>query len=225
MALDVPELARARDLVRQLRSVVNWFKIGLELFTAAGPAGVAMVHDQGGRVFLDLKFHDIPHTVAHSVAAAAHLGVAMMNVHIGGGETMLRAAVEAARTGTAGQWATGWERPILIGVTLLTSDAPDSGSAVRAVDAAHLAQQCGLDGVVASAQEAQEIRRACGPGFLIVTPGIRLVAVPGDDQRRTATPGAAVRAGADFLVVGRPITQAADPLGAARYILHDIESA
>lgn len=218
VALDVPDLAAARTLVRTLRPVVTWFKVGSELFTAGGPAAVAVVHDQGGRVFLDLKFHDIPHTVAGAVSAAARLGVAMMNVHVAGGEAMLRAAVEA--NGGASERT----RPILIGVTALTSDESSAASLEQVVDAAVLAKRCGLDGVVASAQEVQAIRLACGSSFVIVTPGIRPTAVPGDDQRRTATPGSAVRAGADYLVVGRPITQASDPLGVARAVLLEIEA-
>ncbi|MDQ7842494.1 MAG: orotidine-5'-phosphate decarboxylase [Armatimonadota bacterium] len=230
VALDVPDLAAAAVLVGRLRPAVSWFKIGSQLFTAAGPAAVALVHDAGGRVFLDLKFHDIPTTVAGAVAVAAGLGVAMVNVHTAGGEAMLRAAVAAcAAAAPAGSRAPGWTRPVLIGVTLLTSD-PDTGDLVhRAVSAAEVARSCGLDGVVCSPRECAAIKDRCGRGFVVVTPGIRLppsaAGAVTDDQRRTATPAEAVRAGADFLVVGRPIVRARDPLAAAAAVIAEIEAA
>jgi len=216
VALDVPALADAERLVRLLRPAVTWFKVGSELFTAAGPAAAAMVHHHGGRVFLDLKFHDIPHTVAGAVAAAARIGVAMVNVHVAGGEAMLREAAAAARAAAS--------RPLLVGVTVLTS-AADGGGPARAVKMSRVAQHCGLDGVVASALEAPAIKAACGEAFVVVAPGIRLEALPADDQRRTAGPAEAVRLGADFLVVGRPIAQAPDPPAAARRVLLEIEHA
>lgn len=208
VALDTGSLAQAEAVVRALRPAVRWFKVGSELFTAAGPDAVRMVHGHGGRVFLDLKWHDIPNTVAGAVRSAAGLGVAMMNVHVAGGEAMLRAAV-AAKAGT-----------ILIGVTVLTSDATPAESVV---EAARLAKRCRLDGVVASAREAAGIKTACGRDFVIVAPGIRPEAVAGDDQARTAGPAEAVRAGADYLVVGRPITRSADLLVMARAILEEID--
>lgn len=208
VALDVPDLNQAAGLVGRLRPAVRWFKVGSELFTAAGPEAVSMVCDRGGRVFLDLKFHDIPTTVAGAVGAAARMGVAMVNVHVAGGEAMLRAAAAAGAAGSA--------RPMVIGVTLLTSH---EGRAERIVEAARLAQACGLDGVVASAREAPAIKEACGTEFVVVAPGIRPDSRAGDDQRRTATPEEAVRWGADYLVVGRPITQAVDPRSAAETIL------
>jgi len=208
VALDTGSLAQAEGVVRALRPAVRWFKVGSELFTASGPDAVRMVHGHGGRVFLDLKFHDIPNTVAGAVRSAAGLGVAMMNVHVAGGEAMLRAAV-AAKAST-----------ILIGVTVLTSDAAPVDSVV---EAARLGQRCRLDGVVASAREAAAIKTACGRDFVIVAPGIRPGAVAGDDQARTAGPAEAVRAGADYLVVGRPITRSADPLMMARAILEEID--
>lgn len=210
VALDVPALREAVALIGRLRPMVRWFKVGSELFTAAGPGAVTAVHDHGGRVFLDLKFHDIPATVAGAVTAAARLGVAMLTVHIAGGEAMLRAAAAAA-TG-----ATGPPRPLVIGVTLLTSQ---DGGVGHIVDAARLAQACGLDGVVASAREAPQIKEACGTEFVVIAPGIRPAPVVGDDQRRTTTPEDAVRWGADYLVVGRPITRADDPQRAAEAVL------
>jgi len=224
VALDVPDLARAATLVRTLRPAIAWFKIGPQLFTAAGPEAVALVHDHRAQVFLDLKFHDIPTTVAGAVESAARLGVAMLNVHIAGGEEMLRAAVRACATPSTGRWAQGWNRPLLIGVTLLTSET-DTGDAVhQAAHAAHIARTCGLDGVVSSPREAAAIKEACGQPFIVVTPGIRLQA-SADDQRRVATPAEAIRAGADFLVVGRPITRAPDPLAAALAMTTQLEDA
>ena len=208
VALDTGSLAQAEGVVRALRPAVRWFKVGSELFTAAGPDAVRMVQGYEARVFLDLKWHDIPNTAAGAVRSAADLGVAMMNVHVAGGEAMLRAAV-AAKAST-----------ILIGVTVLTSDAAPVDSVV---EAARLGQRCRLDGVVASAREAAAIKTACGRDFVIVAPGIRPGAVAGDDQARTAGPAEAVRAGADYLVVGRPITRSADPLMMARAILEEID--
>ena len=186
-------------------------KVGKELFTAAGPAVVERLQERGFEVFLDLKYHDIPNTVAGACRAAAHLGVWMLNVHASGGEAMLRAAREAA--------AGAKRPPLLIAVTILTSlsDADMArigfagAAADNAVRLALLARECGLDGVVCSAQEAPAMRRAAGAGFLLVTPGIRLAGDARGDQSRVVTPPDAVRLGADYLVIGRPITQAADP--------------
>jgi len=229
VALDVPDLPEAAILVRMLRPAVSWFKVGSQLFTAAGPTAVALVHDAGARVFLDLKFHDIPATVAGAVASAARLGVAMMTVHIAGGETMLRAAAAACDAARAGSWAPGWHRPLLLGVTVLTSE-PATGDAVRrATRAAERARAWGLDGVVCSPRESAAIKARCGAGCVVVTPGIRLhpsaEGVGSDDQRRTATPQDALRSGADFLVVGRPIIRAQDPRAAAAAVAADIEAA
>lgn len=215
VALDLPDLDRAAALVTQLRPAVRWFKVGAELFTAAGPEAVSMVQEHGGLVFLDLKFHDIPATVAGAVGAAARLRLAMVNVHTAGGEAMLRAAAAAAA-------AVGSPHPVVIGVTLLTSH---EGGVGQIVEAARLAQACGLDGVVASARETPSIKEACGTEFTVVAPGIRLDPVAGDDQRRTASPEEAVRWGADYLVVGRPITQAPDPRGAAHAVLEMMAAA
>ncbi|MGH2399208.1 MAG: orotidine-5'-phosphate decarboxylase [bacterium] len=219
IALDVRGLDEAERLVRVLRPHVRWFKVGSEMFTAAGPDAVAMVRAHGGSVFLDLKYHDIPNTVAAAVSAAARLGAAMVNVHIAGGESMLRAAAQAI--GHAGDGG----RPRLIGVTLLTSEQSDSRTSERVVQAARLARECGLDGVVASALEARAVKQACGEDFLVVAPGIRPDAVPQDDQRRTVGPVEAIRLGADYLVVGRPVTRASDPAMATRLIVADLEAA
>jgi orotidine-5'-phosphate decarboxylase len=221
VALDTPDLPEAEALVARLADVVAHFKVGSALFTAAGPAAVEMVRRHGGRVFLDLKFHDIPSTVTGAVRAAARLGVGLLTVHASGGTAMLRAAAEAARTA-------GSERPRIVAVTVLTSH--DRAALQRelgvpiaveghAVHLASLAREAGCDGVVASPREAARLRAVLGPAALIVTPGIRLAGGGGDDQARTATAAMAVQAGADYLVVGRPITAAPDPAAAAAAIL------
>jgi orotidine-5'-phosphate decarboxylase len=202
------------------------FKIGKQLFTAEGPSAVQAIAPLGAGIFLDLKFHDIPNTVAGAVAAAASLpGVRMLNVHALGGPQMLAAAARAVRSRK--------NRPRILGVTLLTSMNSRELRATgikgpperRVVALARLAQRAGLDGVVASPLEIRSIRRACGPRFLIITPGVRPADSARDDQSRVATPAAAIRAGADFVVVGRPITRARNPRAAAEAILAEIESA
>jgi orotidine-5'-phosphate decarboxylase len=226
VALDMPELAAAEALVKRLGGVVGHFKVGSALFTAAGPAAVEMVRRHGGRVFLDLKYHDIPATVAGAVHAAARLGVGLLTVHASGGLAMLRAAAEAAR-------AAGGDRPRILAVTVLTSldraalqrelgvPVAVEGHAVRLAD---LARAAGCDGVVASPREAARLRALLGPAALIVTPGIRPSGQGTDDQARTAAPGSAVRAGADYLVVGRPVTGAPDPVAAAAAILAELSA-
>lgn len=199
-------------------------KIGKELFTAAGPALIEKLVHQRYDIFLDLKFHDIPNTVAGACKAAARLGVWMLNVHALGGRAMLAAAREAV-AGSA-------RRPKLIAVTLLTSmgtaemhDVGIAGDpAAAALRLAKLAQTAGLDGVVCSAQEAELLKRECGAQFCLVTPGIRLAHGATHDQQRVMTPVAAVQAGADYLVIGRPITQAADPAAVLDMINRDIAS-
>lgn len=216
VALDVPAVDAARDLAQALRGHVGGFKVGLELFSAAGPGIVEEIGP--AQVFLDLKFHDIPNTVAGAARSAARLGVMIFNVHCLGGRAMMRAAGDAAREVNP---ATR-----VIGVTILTShDAAglrEIGLAEAPRDAvrrlARLAQEAGLDGVVCSAQEAAVLRADCGPGFLLVTPGIRPAGAAADDQKRLMTPDAALAAGADWLVLGRPITAAPDPASAAREI-------
>ena len=222
-ALDTVDLARARHLARQLAGIVDGVKLGLEFFTANGPAGVRAIQQEALPVFLDLKFHDIPNTVAGGMQAAAALGVAIVTVHAGGGAAMLQAARDAARAGaTSAQVAP----PAVVGITVLTSLAEDDLVAVgqrgplpeQVERLADLSLQSGLDGVVCSAREAALLRRRLGPGALLVVPGLRPVWAEAQDQKRVVTPGDAVRLGANVLVVGRPITGARDPADAARRI-------
>ena len=222
VALDFPEAAQAMALLARLNPALCRVKIGKELFTRGGPVLVEQVRARGFAVFLDLKFHDIPTTVAQACKAAADLGVWMINVHTLGGRKMLEAA-SAAVAGCA-------KRPLLIGVTLLTSldeqDLRDMGIAAtmeeQVVRLASLARQSGLDGVVCSAREARSLRARFGPDFCLVTPGIRPAGAPSQDQSRTMTPAAALHAGADYLVIGRPITHAPDPLAALEAIQAEI---
>jgi len=229
VALDVDTAARAFELADELRGLAGGFKIGSRLFTAEGPAAVERLVARGHRVFLDLKYHDIPNTVAGAVAAATRLGVWMLNVHASGGSDMMRAARSAAAEAAARQ---GTPPPLVIAVTVLTSLDPPALAAlgvgrplVDHVEAlAGLALEAGLDGVVASPQETARLRARCGPRFAIVTPGIRGVepAEAGrDDQARTLTASAALAAGASYIVVGRPIIGAPDPRAAAAAIVAD----
>ena len=225
VALDVESAARAVELADALRGSVGGFKIGKQLFTAAGPAMVRELTSKGDRVFLDLKFHDIPNTVAGAVQSAVATGAWMVNVHASGGSAMMTAAADSARKTAA---ALGRPRPLVIAVTVLTSmndQALDEIGVARpmldqVVHLAKLAKSSGLDGVVASPQEVTAIRSACGPEFQIVTPGIRPADQQGqDDQARTLTPAEAMTAGASYLVIGRPITSAANPREAAERIV------
>ena len=230
IALDVSSADDALRLADRLRGTVGGYKIGSQLFTAEGPAVVRSLVKNGDRVFLDLKFHDIPNTVAGAVTSACELGVWMMNVHAGGGEKMMRAAREAADLTADANLV----RPLLIAVTVLTSmDAPtlrsigvESTPMEQVIRLARMAKHAGLDGVVASPLETEAIRDACGPDFLIVTPGIRggAAATGPDDQSRTSTPAGAIAAGSSYLVIGRPITAAADPREAAIKIGEEIRS-
>jgi orotidine-5'-phosphate decarboxylase len=222
VALDTPSLDRARMLAHTLRSFVGGVKLGLEFYGANGPDGVRAIAAVGAPVFLDLKLHDIPNTVAGAMKALMPIGAAILNVHASGGAAMMRAAAEAARTSE--------RHAKIIAVTVLTSledrELPQigvSGTALeQAVRLAVLAKDSGLDGVVCSPHEIAAVRTACGPGFLIVTPGVRPAGGELGDQKRVMTPKQAMDAGADILVVGRPITGASDPVQAARRIAADL---
>ena len=223
VALDVDTLDEARRLTTLLRGSVGGFKIGSRLFTSHGPSFVQELVEQGDRVFLDLKFHDIPNTVAGAVGAAARLGVWMVNVHASGGIDMMRAARQAADEESA---RTNQAPPLVIAVTVLTSSSQDTLSdtgvaapVVAQVERlARLTQSAALDGVVASPQEIELVRAACGERFAIVTPGIRGSGDAKGDQYRTASAAGALAAGASYLVIGRPIIAAADPKAAAARI-------
>jgi len=226
VALDFNNAEAATQMTDRLRGHAGAFKVGMEAFTAEGPMLAHYLIDSGEKVFLDLKFHDIPNTVRGACRAAASLGVTMLNVHALGGRKMMQAALEGATEGTS----QGHRRPMVLAVTILTSlaieDMEEVGIAGPPEDAvlrlAHLAQSSGLDGVVASAREVSALRSECGPDFVIVTPGIRPAGSASNDQSRIATPQAALNAGADYLVIGRPITAAPDPAAAAAAILEEM---
>lgn len=226
-ALDVDSLAEAQKWVRLLHGQVGVFKVGKQLFTRCGPDVVRMVRAEGGEVFLDLKYHDIPNTVAMAGVEACRLGVRMFNVHaLGGREMMARTVAEVDARYPRGSA----ERPLLLAVTILTSSSEETlreAGIERPVREmvprlARLAREAGMDGVVASPQEVGLIRQACGAGFAIVTPGVRPTSAALDDQKRVMTPGEAIAAGADYLVIGRPISAAADPAAAAEMILEEM---
>ncbi len=229
VALDTPDLAHAAKLARALRGAVGGVKVGKELFTAQGPDGVRAVSG-GERLFLDLKFHDIPNTVAGAVRAAVHLRPFMLSLHASGGRAMMQAAAEAAREAAEDAEA---PRPRLIAITLLTSlDEADletlgqRGPVSEQVKRlAALARDSGLDGAVCSPREIEALRALCGPDFTLVVPGIRPAGAAPGDQKRVMSPAEALQAGADYLVIGRPITGQADPLAAARQIAEEISQA
>jgi orotidine-5'-phosphate decarboxylase len=231
VALDVDSGARAIDLATALRDLAGGFKVGSRLFTSEGPDLVRRLVSTGAPVFLDLKFHDIPNTVAQAVEAAVSTGVWMLNVHASGGVPMMQAAARAAAETAA---KAERRRPIVIGVTVLTSmdDATLASIGVQrplldqVVTLARMAQDSGLDGVVASAQETAAIRAACGRDFVIVTPGIRgaSAGTARNDQSRTMGPAAAITAGASYIVVGRPIIAATDPRAAAAAIVEELNA-
>ena len=225
VALDVPGAAQARQVVQSLGETVTTYKIGKQLFVAEGPQFVRDLVASGRKIFLDLKFHDIPNTVAEAVRSASELGASMLTVHGSGGSKMLRAAAEAA--------AQSASKPLVLAVTVLTSLSDSdlqaigvSGNVISQVlRLGALARAAGCGGLVASAQEARELRRELGEGFAIVTPGVRPAGADAGDQARVVTPRDAIAAGATYLVVGRPILQAASPADAARQIVAEIESA
>ena len=227
IALDVETLREAEELVAMLRAEVDVFKVGKQLFLNSGPEVVRMIHRHQADVFLDLKFHDIPHTVARAGIEAARLGVRFFDLHASGSyEMMDRTHADVARACRR----EGLRRPKILAVTVLTSlgkgDLRRVGVADRVEDQvvrlARLARKAGMDGVVASPLEVARIRRECGRGFLIVTPGVRPTTSDRDDQKRVTTPGEAMRAGADYLVVGRPIRDAQDPLAMVREVVADM---
>ena len=228
VALDTRDLAFAKTLVHKLKNSIRIFKIGSEIFTAHGPKAVAVVRVARRDVFLDLKFHDIPNTVAQAVRAAVGLGVSIVNVHIPGGLKMMQEACIASADEARKHKV---EPPKLIGVTLLTSLTEEdvkeqigilSSIQKTALRYAALAQKAGLDGVVASAFEAQAIRAKCGPDFLVVTPGIRPEWASRDDQARVITPREAFEFGSDYIVIGRPITDRDEPEEAVRRIFETL---
>ena len=225
VALDVETANEARDIVRQLDGSVGAFKVGLQLFTAAGPALVREFTEFGARIFLDLKFHDIPNTVAKASVEAAGLGVWMFNVHASGGSEMMRRAVESVNIACE---AKNIKRPLMIGVTVLTSSTSETlrevnvanGIEDQVVALARLVEEAGMDGVVASPNEVTAVRKAVkGDGFVMVTPGIRQSLATDDDQKRVTTFGQAMANGSDYVVIGRPITEAVDMLAAIEQII------
>ncbi len=225
LALDEPSPRDVAPLLRRLGGQVRWVKIGLEMFTSSGPDGVREVAGMGFEVFLDLKLHDIPHTVARAVVAASHLPIKMLTLHTGGGRAMMRQAVDAQRQSAA--------HLLLLGVTVLTSldedDLRDVGvgtaPTAQVGRLARLAVDSGLGGLVCSPFELKPLRAQVGAGVKLITPGIRPAGTAGNDQARVMTPRDAARAGADFIVVGRPILQAPNPVAAAEAILAELKTA
>jgi orotidine 5''-phosphate decarboxylase, subfamily 1 len=223
VALDVPHAEDAFRLAGKLKGCIPWMKVGLELFTAEGPLVVSRLKDMGFNVFLDLKFHDIPNTVKGAARSAGLLGADLVTLHHAGGERMAKAALEGI--------AESGHRVMPFAVTMLTStstrEAGFAATGEMTMDVSARAVQIkewGLPGVVCSGHEAASVKAVCGPNFLCLCPGIRMPDAAADDQRRVMTPAEAVKAGADFLVVGRPITRAENPLDAARRILEDMET-
>jgi orotidine-5'-phosphate decarboxylase len=226
--LDVNDLGEVRSWVRRLAPEIGMFKVGKQLFTHAGPQAVRLVQELGGEVFLDLKFHDIPNTVAKAAVEATRLGVRMFNVHASGSLDMMRTTVKEVRRVCLQEKR---RKPIMLAVTVLTSLNQDDLKRVgvdgkmtdQVVRLALLTQEAGMDGVVASPHEVADIRSACGPRFVIVTPGIRPRESGKDDQQRVMTPQDAVQVGVDYIVVGRPILEAKDPVAVARSIVSEME--
>ena len=229
VALDVSTMDAMKEIVTSLGDAVSFYKVGMELFYAEGEQTVRYLQEQNKQVFLDLKLHDIPNTVAHGVSSLTRLGANLITMHGQGGPVMMKAAVKAARE-TAEQL--GVERAKLLAITVLTSFDDEAWTSTggqlpisdQVIRLAKLAKECGMDGVVCSALEAKMIREACGDDFLIVTPGIRPSFAATDDQKRIATPASALQDGASRLVIGRPITQAENPREAVRLIIEEMEN-
>ena len=230
VAFDVGDLGEVKELVKLLASEVGMFKVGKQLFTHAGPQAVRLIQELGGEVFLDLKFHDIPNTVAKAAVEATRLGVKMFNVHASGSLEMMRATAKEARRVCHQQ---NLRKPIMLAVTVLTSLNQDDLKRVgvdgrvadQVVRLALLTKEAGMDGVVASPHEVADIRSACGRRFVIVTPGIRPRDAGRNDQQRVMTPADAIQASVDYIVVGRPILAAKDPVAAARKIIAEMQGA
>ena len=241
VALDVDTLDEAKSLIEKLKKVVDIFKVGSHLFTSSGPDVVRYLHSHGKRVFLDLKYNDIPNTVSNAVKQAVGLGgtiheviggdieiasskqhLFMCSVHTAGGKEMLEAAVQVA---TEQSQNIGVTKTLIIGITVLTSEEKGDNIQQIVLERVRLAKESGLDGIVASSQEAATIRKECGEDFIIVTPGIRPKGSKADDQKRIATPFDAISNGSNYLVVGRPIIKAKDPVTVTRQILEDIKQA
>jgi orotidine-5'-phosphate decarboxylase len=231
LALDLDSRERAEEWVHKLKAHVGYFKVGLQLFTKEGPELVRSIRARGGRIFLDVKYHDIPNTVAKACESAAALGVDFINVHALGGKAMMKAAAESLAA-TSARMRT--PKPRLLAVTVLTSHnaqalkkevglkgRPDA----EVLRLALLAKSAGCDGIVCSPLEIKLVRKACGDAFVIVTPGVRPAGAKKNDQKRTLTAGAAFAAGADYLVVGRPITEAADPVDAVLAMAREMQAA
>jgi len=224
VALDRPTSADICSTLEKLPDEITWYKVGLELFTAEGPHALQPLKDRQKKIFLDLKLHDIPNTVSRAVRSAANHGVSLLTAHTLGGESMLRAAVDAAKN-------MGEKAPKIIGVTILTSHGQSDLDAIgirekisdQVLRLAELALKSGADGLVASVNEAQSLRQKFGNDFILVVPGIRPAGADIGDQKRVATPEAAIKAGADFLVVGRPILEAKNPCAAAQAILAEMQ--
>lgn len=229
VALDVSTMDAMKSIVSSLGDSVSFYKVGMELFYAEGDQTVRYLQENGKHVFLDLKLHDIPNTVAHGVSSLTRLGANLITIHGQGGPIMMKAAAEAARESAE---KLGIERPKLLAITVLTSFDDESWTSIggqlpiadQVIRLAKLAKESGMDGVVCSALEAKMIRDACGPDFLIVTPGIRPSFAATNDQKRIATPSSALQDGASRLVIGRPITQAEHPQEAVRLIIEEMES-
>ena len=229
VALDVSTMDAKKSIVSSLGDSVSFYKVGMELFYAEGDQTVRYLQEHGKHVFLDLKLHDIPNTVAHGVSSLTRLGAKLINIHGQGGPIMMKAAAEAARESAE---KLGIERPKLLAITVLTSFDDESWTSIggqlpiadQVIRLAKLAKESGMDGVVCSALEAKMLREACGPDFLIVTPGIRPSLAATNDQKRIATPSSALQDGASRLVIGRPITQAENPREAVRLIIEEMEN-